>query len=89
MTVVARVSESGCARTPSPPPPLTTPTPSRAGGSSWQAHLPQLAAGACSREGERRALLQNVLAAENELVVIPAQDLLGLGSGARMNAPAP
>jgi 4-alpha-glucanotransferase len=50
-------------------------------------HQPQLAAGAGSREGEHRALLQNVLGVENELVVIPAQDLLGLGSEARMNRP--
>jgi 4-alpha-glucanotransferase len=50
-------------------------------------HQPQLAAGAASREGEHRALLQNVLAVENELVIIPAQDLLGLGSEARMNRP--
>ncbi len=48
---------------------------------------PQLAAGATSREGEHRALLQNVLAVENELVIIPAQDLLGLGTEARMNRP--
>ena len=48
---------------------------------------PQLAAGAASTEGEHRALLQNVLAVENELVIIPAQDLLGLGSEARMNRP--
>ena len=48
---------------------------------------PQLAAGATSREGEHRALLQNVLAVENQLVIIPAQDLLGLGSEARMNRP--
>ncbi len=48
---------------------------------------PQLAAGARSREGEHRALLQNILAVENELVIIPAQDLLGLGSEARMNRP--
>ena len=48
---------------------------------------PQLAAGASSAEGEHRALLQNVLAVENELVIIPAQDLLGLGTEARMNRP--
>ena len=48
---------------------------------------PQLAAGARSRDDELRALLQNVLAAENELVIIPVQDLLGLGSDARMNRP--
>ena len=48
---------------------------------------PQLAAGATSTEGEHRALLQNVLAVENELVIIPAQDLLGLGTEARMNRP--
>jgi 4-alpha-glucanotransferase len=48
---------------------------------------PQLAAGATSAADEHRALLQNVLAVENELVVIPAQDLLGLGSEARMNRP--
>ncbi len=48
---------------------------------------PELAKGAGSREGEHRALLRNVLAVENELVIIPAQDLLGLGSEARMNRP--
>jgi 4-alpha-glucanotransferase len=48
---------------------------------------PQLAAGATSRELEHRALLRNVLAVDNELVIIPAQDLLGLGSEARMNRP--
>ncbi len=48
---------------------------------------PQLAAGATAAEGEHRALLQNVLGVENELVIIPAQDLLGLGSEARMNRP--
>lgn len=48
---------------------------------------PQLAAGAASGADEHRALLQNVLAVENELVIIPAQDLLGLGSEARMNRP--
>jgi len=57
----------------------------------WQSwgrdHQPRLAAGATSQEGEHRALLQNVLAVENELVIIPAQDLLGLGSEARMNRP--
>jgi 4-alpha-glucanotransferase len=50
-------------------------------------NLPQLAAGATSQEGEHRALLQNVLATENDLVIIPAQDLLGLGTEARMNRP--
>ena len=57
----------------------------------WQrwgrANQPHLAAGAVSAVDEHRALLQNVLAAENELVVIPAQDLLWLGSEARMNRP--
>ena len=48
---------------------------------------PQLAAGAASTADEHRALLQNVLAVENELVIIPAQDLLGLGSEAQMNRP--
>jgi len=48
---------------------------------------PQLAAGATSAADEHRALLQNVLAVENKLVIIPAQDLLGLGSEARMNRP--
>ncbi len=48
---------------------------------------PQLAAGAVSEADEHRALLQNVLAVENELVIIPAQDLLWLGSEARMNRP--
>ena len=40
-----------------------------------------------AREGEHRALLRNVLAVENELVIVPAQDLLGLGSEARLNTP--
>jgi 4-alpha-glucanotransferase len=50
---------------------------------------PQLAAGAASSSEEdvHRAILRNVLAVENELVIIPAQDLLGLGSEARMNRP--
>jgi len=48
---------------------------------------PQLAAGAASVTDEHRALLQNVLAVENDLVIIPAQDLLWLGSEARMNRP--
>ncbi|MEO5633837.1 4-alpha-glucanotransferase [Gaiella sp.] len=48
---------------------------------------PQLAAGATSTDGEYRALLQNILAVENELVIIAAQDLLGLGNEARMNRP--
>ena len=48
---------------------------------------PQLTTGATSAEDEHRALLQNVLAVENELVIIPAQDLLWLGSEARMNRP--
>ena len=48
---------------------------------------PQLAAGATSVADEHRALLQNVFAVENELVIIPAQDLLWLGSEARMNRP--
>jgi len=48
---------------------------------------PQLAVGATSTDDEHRALLQNVLAVENELVIITAQDLLGLGSEARMNRP--
>jgi 4-alpha-glucanotransferase len=47
----------------------------------------QLAAGATSREGEHRALLQTVLGVENDLVIIAAQDLLWLGSEARMNRP--
>jgi 4-alpha-glucanotransferase len=47
----------------------------------------QLAAGATSEADEHRALLHNVLAVENELVIIPAQDLLWLGSEARMNRP--
>jgi 4-alpha-glucanotransferase len=56
--------------------------------SRWgRENQPQHAAGATSREGEHRALLQNVLAVENELVIVPAQDLLGLGSEARMNRP--
>ena len=50
-------------------------------------HQPHLAAGAMSREDEHRALLRNVLAVPNELVIIPAQDILGLGSDARMNRP--
>ena len=48
---------------------------------------PQLAAGATSADDEHRALLQHILSVENELVIIPAQDLLGLGSEARMNRP--
>ncbi len=48
---------------------------------------PQLAAGARSAAGEHQAILEHVLATDNELVVIPAQDLLGLGSEARMNRP--
>lgn len=50
---------------------------------------PRLAAGASSSSEEdvHRAILRNVLAVENELVIIPAQDLLGLGSEARMNRP--
>ncbi len=48
---------------------------------------PQLGAGARSTEDEHRALLQNVLDVENELVIVPAQDLLWLGSEARMNRP--
>ena len=50
-------------------------------------HQPQLAAHRKRGESEHRALLQNVLAVENELVVIPAQDLLGLGGEGRMNRP--
>jgi len=50
-------------------------------------HQPQLAAGRKAGESEHRAVLQNVLAVENELVVIPAQDLLGLGAEGRMNRP--
>jgi 4-alpha-glucanotransferase len=52
-----------------------------------RANQPQLAAGAASPADEHRALLRNVLAVENELVIIPAQDLLWLGSEARMNRP--
>ncbi len=48
---------------------------------------PQLAAGARGRDDEFRAVLRNVLAADNELVILQAQDLLGLGSEARMNRP--
>ncbi len=48
---------------------------------------PQLATGSTSAEDEHRALLQNILAVENDLVIIPAQDLLGLGNEARMNRP--
>jgi 4-alpha-glucanotransferase len=48
---------------------------------------PQLASGATSAASEHDALLEHVLATDNELVVIPAQDLLGLGSDARMNRP--
>jgi 4-alpha-glucanotransferase len=48
---------------------------------------PQLAAGATSTDDEHRALLRNVLGVENDLVIIPAQDLLGLGNEARMNQP--
>jgi 4-alpha-glucanotransferase len=50
-------------------------------------HQPQLAAGARSGDDEHRAILQNLLALENELVILPAQDLLWLGSEARMNRP--
>ena len=39
------------------------------------------------REGEHRALLQNVLAVENELVIIPAQDCSASAREARMNRP--
>jgi len=52
-----------------------------------RANQPQLAAGAMSAGDERRALLQNILDAENDLVIIQAQDLLGLGNEARMNRP--
>jgi len=48
---------------------------------------PQLAAGAASTDDEYRALLLNILEVENDLVIIPAQDLLGLGNEARMNRP--
>ena len=48
---------------------------------------PRLAAHRKPGESEHRALLQNVLAVENALVVIPAQDLLGLGAEGRMNRP--
>jgi len=48
---------------------------------------PQLAAHRKPGESEHRALLQNVLRVENDLVVIPAQDLLGLGAEGRMNRP--
>ncbi len=48
---------------------------------------PQLAAGATAPDDEHRALLQNILAVENDLVIMPAQDLLGLGNEARMNRP--
>ena len=48
---------------------------------------PQLAAGSTSAEDEHRALLRNILSVENDLVIIPAQDLLGLGNEARMNRP--
>ena len=50
-------------------------------------HQPQLVAHRNAGESEHRALLRNVLAVENELVVIPAQDLLGLGAEGRMNRP--
>jgi len=50
-------------------------------------HQPQLAANRKPGESEIRALLQNVLAVENERVVIPAQDLLGRGAEGRMNRP--
>ena len=50
-------------------------------------HQPHLAARAVSADDEHRALLQTILAVENELVIIPAQDLLGLGNAARMNRP--
>ena len=47
----------------------------------------QLAHGATSPDDEHRALLANILAAENDLVIVPAQDLLALGNDARMNRP--
>ncbi len=50
-------------------------------------HQPQLASAATTRGDEHRALLANILAAENDLVIVPAQDLLGLGNEARMNRP--
>ncbi len=52
-------------------------------------HQPQLAHGtAAGRRGdEHHALLANVLATENDLVIMPAQDILGLGNEARMNRP--
>jgi 4-alpha-glucanotransferase len=88
MNVVARVSDTNW-RTDSVLYTSTHDSDTLAGW--WQRwgreNQPQLAAGATSREGEHRALLQNVLAVENELVIIPAQDLLGLGSEARMNRP--
>ena len=48
---------------------------------------PHLAAGATSPADEHHALLRHVLETENDLVILPAQDLLGLGSEARMNRP--
>lgn len=48
---------------------------------------PELAAGAKSAGDTHRAVLQNVLSVENRLVIVNAQDLLGLGSEARMNRP--
>jgi 4-alpha-glucanotransferase len=60
----------------------------RGWGERWgREHQPQLAAGASGPDDEFRAILRNVLAAENELVILQAQDLLGLGSEARMNRP--
>ncbi len=50
-------------------------------------HRPELAAGATAPADQHRAVLRSVLETENELVIIQAQDLLGLGGEARMNRP--
>jgi 4-alpha-glucanotransferase len=48
---------------------------------------PQLAENATSSSDEHRALLANILAVDNALVLMPAQDILGLGNESRMNRP--
>ena len=88
MNVVARVSDTNW-RTDSV---LYTSTHDSETLAQWwqrwgREHQPQLVAHRKAGESEHRALLQNVLAVENELVVIPAQDLLGLGAEGRMNRP--
>jgi 4-alpha-glucanotransferase len=48
---------------------------------------PELTAGAPATEDEHHALLRSVLETANEIVIMQAQDILGLGSEARMNRP--